>query len=446
MDHSPITFSSFFVFNSSLSKTDNDEENKIICYLPESELLNTKMSHIGLSEGLILFTSAFSVKRPCEVLTLKKKKQVFYECEKGFWMSIRCYRLFVLFHGTFERIIELKGIENLRIVLREFARNYIDFIKFSEDSLNKEFLKEIPGMYNKAIEPDLMIDLSCFLASLEEKHDEIYGSMMIHNYSVAVSTMKREQTLLLSDFFQYIYYPARDDEELFLKSSTFEIDNDYLPNTIQFEEHLLTSEIKIIFGLKIFPKNKSPIQFNCPSIHFNTDNGEKKEQKELVMVVFEIGQLSFILIINKQLAFQKNWYKSFIEENSKKIETLSTRLNENENKKFNYPLLIYDISSKSIKINSLSIMDETELIKNQKNDLINNLNILFNDVEVSKSSFKEIILTDKNLNLIYLQKQISQILVFVSLNKSMNFSEILSQIEIKIKNFKKNKFLFSQIY
>lgn len=62
------------------------EEQKILFYHPEGDVINRKVRNIGLCEALVNFTKTFNPDRPCQAVHTDRKRQVFLEAESNIWI------------------------------------------------------------------------------------------------------------------------------------------------------------------------------------------------------------------------------------------------------------------------------------------------------------------------------------------------------------------------
>jgi len=151
----------FFVYNPTLSKSESDEQEKILFYTPRLTDLDTQKNYVGLVQGIVNFTKDFSDK-PANSLHAQKCRYAFHEAEPDFWIALvirnpekgdgpqfeyleeeiedqvlhalllDTWRTFTFFNGTLQSIIEKSGAEVLRKQLSLFFKYYIPTIPFSQ--------------------------------------------------------------------------------------------------------------------------------------------------------------------------------------------------------------------------------------------------------------------------------------------------------------------------
>ncbi|GIX67544.1 vacuolar fusion protein CCZ1 homolog [Caerostris darwini] len=242
---SSISLGSFFVFNSSYCRYENDEKNKILYYYPAEIDLNTKVRTVGLCEAVIKFTGTFGTS-PCEALHTQKTKQVFLEPEPGFWMVmilnvpcqqknrdgqifmeyftdeiqdhiyqsllLKSYRMFTLMHGTFNSIVgeRKENVALLRKKLNEFYENYLMNLKSSDADL----LDIFQGIHFLPLERNSFLKILCFINQVEEKFRCIKYSVFLYNDQLVWSRLEPEDTQILYQHLSLELIPSFIDSEL----------------------------------------------------------------------------------------------------------------------------------------------------------------------------------------------------------------------------------------
>ncbi|GBM88838.1 Vacuolar fusion protein CCZ1 [Araneus ventricosus] len=242
---SSISLGSFFVFNSSYCRHENDEKNKILYYYPAEVDLNSKVRSVGLCEAVIKFTGTFGTS-PCEALHTQKTKQVFLEPEPGFWMVmtlnvpcqqksrdgqaymeyftdeiqdhvyqsllLKSYRMFTLMHGTFSSIVgeERENIVTLRKKLNEFYENYLMNLKSSDADL----LDIFQGIHFLPLERYSFLKILCFINQVEEKFRCVKYSVFLYNDQLVWSGLEPEDTQILYQHLSLELIPSFIDSEV----------------------------------------------------------------------------------------------------------------------------------------------------------------------------------------------------------------------------------------
>ncbi|KAK4775656.1 hypothetical protein SAY87_023617 [Trapa incisa] len=117
----------FCVFDLKRGQYEGQELDKILFFYPADLPFPSQLSVIGLSEGLITFTSIFSPEAPCEVIEAEMHSHVFYQAEPDIWMVMvvekntevqavwridalrkvlkEVHSLFMMFHGSIRLLL-----------------------------------------------------------------------------------------------------------------------------------------------------------------------------------------------------------------------------------------------------------------------------------------------------------------------------------------------------
>ena len=78
---------SFFLFNSTWGPREEDEEQKVVYYWPESVCMAAKLRRIGLVEGVARFMAKFSA-LPAHSLHTQRERTAFLEVEPDYWLCL----------------------------------------------------------------------------------------------------------------------------------------------------------------------------------------------------------------------------------------------------------------------------------------------------------------------------------------------------------------------
>ncbi|KAK4800931.1 hypothetical protein SAY86_021418 [Trapa natans] len=117
----------FCVFDLKRGQYEGQELDKILFFYPADLPFPSQLSVVGLSEGLITFTSIFSPEAPCEVIEANRHSHVFYQAEADIWMVMvvekskevesvwridalrkvlkEVHSLFMMFHGSIKSLL-----------------------------------------------------------------------------------------------------------------------------------------------------------------------------------------------------------------------------------------------------------------------------------------------------------------------------------------------------
>lgn len=85
---SPPSLASFYIYNATFSKTEEDGDEMVMYYYPTDLDLGRKVRNIGLAQGLVNFTRTFSPDKLCESVRTMKRTQAFFEPEPEYWIIL----------------------------------------------------------------------------------------------------------------------------------------------------------------------------------------------------------------------------------------------------------------------------------------------------------------------------------------------------------------------
>jgi len=86
-NHAESIITNMFLFNSTWSSSESEEEKKVIYFWPEDTDIDQKLQKVGLVEGIIAFANKFSSKPAYSINTLKERI-VFIQADDNFWLCI----------------------------------------------------------------------------------------------------------------------------------------------------------------------------------------------------------------------------------------------------------------------------------------------------------------------------------------------------------------------
>lgn len=165
-----LSLRSFFIYNSSFGPKEGEEEKKILFYHPQETDIDSKVKDVGLCEAIVKFSSTFTNDDSVQAMHTQKTCQLYYQPEQGYWMTMilnvpferktretgdyneyhgdeihdtvyqavlrQSYRLFRLFHGTYESNLkpaeDLDSVANLIGKLEQFYCKYILHLKLKD--------------------------------------------------------------------------------------------------------------------------------------------------------------------------------------------------------------------------------------------------------------------------------------------------------------------------
>ncbi|CAG8511653.1 11493_t:CDS:10 [Dentiscutata heterogama] len=173
----PPSLNHFAIYNPTFGPTEETQQDQLLYYVAKKTVsMDVKMRQIGLAQGLINFTRAFSPAKACENVHTQKNRMVFHEPEKNYWIYVSIelgcmkkltkdkdgkpktvteyldsnlhdsgikrmlemgYEMYRVFNGTFESTVKTLGVKALRIKLEEFFSNWVLEWDFDKTELTK---------------------------------------------------------------------------------------------------------------------------------------------------------------------------------------------------------------------------------------------------------------------------------------------------------------------
>lgn len=213
----------FFIYNPTFGRTEETEHEKLLYFYPPDITMDTKMTHVGLSEALVKYSSSFSPEKPIEVLYTQKTKRVYFNPEPNFWMSMiielpkaertkdgkqvmeyqeeevqnllieallqESYRMYKLFHGTFQRYPR----EELVPILSRYFNKYLPNL----DLRNSDILDTFQGINFLPLDKRTYLRIQCFLNLLEESFACIKYTVFLFNEHLVWSGLEQDDMRVL---------------------------------------------------------------------------------------------------------------------------------------------------------------------------------------------------------------------------------------------------------
>ncbi|XP_050436347.1 vacuolar fusion protein CCZ1 homolog [Adelges cooleyi] len=240
-----ITLQNLFIFNSTLSKTEEDGANKILFYYPPQEEENKKILNIGHIEAVICFMRNFNDRQPCESLRTKKSLQVLYNPEPNFWivitLSATCkskpkspestdepeycthnlqepiymailkhwYHTFQMVVGSMTDVMNEISPDHLRLMLDQFYNKYLQSTNISTYT----FMDMFQGISFLPLDNNVHLYAQSFLNSIENSFQQVKYTMLLYNDSLVWSGLSKRQTQLIYSYIIMWVLPdmARDE-------------------------------------------------------------------------------------------------------------------------------------------------------------------------------------------------------------------------------------------
>ncbi|CAG8693924.1 1085_t:CDS:2, partial [Scutellospora calospora] len=153
------------------------QKEQLLYYVARKTVpMDVKMRQIGLAQGLINFTRAFSPIKPCENVHTQKNRMVFHEPEKDYWIYVSIelghikkftkdkdgkpktvieyldsnlhdsgikrmlemgYEMYRVFNDTFDSTVRNLGVKALKNKLEEFFSTWVFEWDFDKTELTK---------------------------------------------------------------------------------------------------------------------------------------------------------------------------------------------------------------------------------------------------------------------------------------------------------------------
>ncbi|XP_074648417.1 vacuolar fusion protein CCZ1 homolog [Tubulanus polymorphus] len=240
---SHVTLNNFFIFNSTYAPKEGEEENKIMFYFPPATDIDTKIKDIGLCEAVIKFTETFSDK-PCQSVHSQKRRQIFYEPEKDFWMVMtvnipttekikdgqphteyleddvqdhiyesvlkQAYKMFRLFMGSFYSVCKKGNVQSLKQRFDHFFSRYLLTLKLNTCDL----LDVFNGIHFLPLDKNTYLQIQCFINNLEATFPQIHYSAFLYNDQLVWSGLEQEDMRIMYKYLTTSLFPPFTELEL----------------------------------------------------------------------------------------------------------------------------------------------------------------------------------------------------------------------------------------
>ncbi|KAJ5066785.1 vacuolar fusion protein ccz1 [Anaeramoeba ignava] len=226
-------FHSFFIYNSTFSKSEETETDKIIFYYPETTTLKEQLQNVGLIEALTAYSLSFSNKK-CNSLHLEKNRYVFFEPEKDYWLVLiisnpftykmkgnekiqkfkfnllsdqtllqilkNSYRIFYMFYQTFNDLVQKNSVLYLKSILAQFFPFYLSNIDFSYSSIENTVWTALDGIQFCSVHKNLYLRIKCLMNQVKSNFPYVKNSMLLFEKNLVWSSFETEETRNLYHF------------------------------------------------------------------------------------------------------------------------------------------------------------------------------------------------------------------------------------------------------
>nr|XP_022313325.1 vacuolar fusion protein CCZ1 homolog isoform X2 [Crassostrea virginica] len=260
-----ISLVSFCVFNPTYGPREGEEHKKIVFFHPKETDIDNQIKHIGLCEAIVRFTETFSDK-PCQSLHTTKRRQLFLEVEKDFWMIMtvsvpftektkdghlvqeyheedvqdpvyeailqQAYRMFQLFNGTFTSILERTG-NNVKVLqqrLEHFYVRYLQTLRLPQGDI----LDIFSGIHFMPLDKNTYLHVQCFINLLEASFPSVKYTAFLYNDQLVWSGLDQEDMRIIYKYLITSLFPSYQEQELQSTTSVSPSRNSAAPGDVHY--------------------------------------------------------------------------------------------------------------------------------------------------------------------------------------------------------------------
>jgi hypothetical protein len=298
----------FFCYNPTFEVSEATEVDKMLYFWPPDCNTDEKMKAIGLSEALVKFSSTFAKDKPCEVVHTQASRQIFFNPEPDFWMSMvvvlpsshrvtkdgqtiieyhedqvqnivlhaflqQSYKMYKLFNGKFQFILDDFNREALVHKLDLFFPEYIRSIDFGRGDLVDSF----NGIQFLPLDKNTYLRVQCFVNLTESEFPAIKYSAFVYHDHLVWSGLEQDDMRVL---YKYL-------TQGLLKGP------DAGPDAAPF----------FVTGPEDLHDPETPI--NAPRL-FVTD---QDEEEELHLVTYQCNEIKICLLVSADTVMDLQFYK-----------------------------------------------------------------------------------------------------------------------------------------
>ncbi|XP_021927483.1 vacuolar fusion protein CCZ1 homolog isoform X2 [Zootermopsis nevadensis] len=241
---SEINLQNFYVYNSAFGQSDGEEDKKILFYYPPKTDFDTQMKNVGLSEAIVKFTDTFSSDQLCEALHTQKSRQLYYQAEGGFWMTVgipfvtkvkdgteyfeyqsddvqdnvylavlrQSYQMFRLFKGSFTSILSNSrgDVIHLKHKLDHFFSRYLLTLKLN----HSDILDIFQGIQFLPLDKQTFLHVQCFVNLIEATFAQVKYTAFLYNDQLVWSGLEPEDMQVVYRYLVTSLLPAHLETEL----------------------------------------------------------------------------------------------------------------------------------------------------------------------------------------------------------------------------------------
>ncbi|XP_041362737.1 vacuolar fusion protein CCZ1 homolog [Gigantopelta aegis] len=310
---SSSTLLNFFIFSPKYGPREGEEEKKIMFYYPKNMDIDTQIKNIGLSEAIVKFSETFSDK-PCECVHTQKTRQLFLEPEPEFWMAMtvsipysekvkdghsyieyreedvqdsvyaavlkQAYRMFQLFNGTFENILQQANgdVQILKQRLEHFYERYLLTLRMHQSDI----LDVFNGIHFLPLDKNTYLRIQCFINQLEATFPSVKYTAFLYNDQLVWSGLEQDDMRIMYKYLTTSLFPTHLENEL------QGVQPRTVGSSIQGSSHLA----KFVTG-PVNLKDEGNLG-KIPRVFINTE----EENEECQLLVYKALSASICMLIN----------------------------------------------------------------------------------------------------------------------------------------------------
>lgn len=463
MSKGQVTLNNFFIFNPTYGPREGEEHKKIMYFFPKDVDIDTQIKQVGLCEAIATFTRTFSDK-PCESLHTQKKRQLFYQPEKDFWLIMtvsipyvektkdghvyteyfeedvqdpimeailrQAYRMFTLFNGSIYNVLKtMKGeVSGLQQRFDHFFSRYLLTLR----PQISDILDVFSGISFLPLDKDTYLKVQCFINILESSFPAVKYTAFLYNDHLVWSGLEQDDMRILYKYLVTSLFPAylEQEHETFGHQSMSR--NSSSSNAGHFG--------KYVTGPPNLHDDKN--LGKVPKVFVNTE----VENEECYLLVYRAHSASVCLLINSATPISVELCRKFDSFLGPELSTLASEIGEQYSRKpqqssepqfkyiyFNHMNLAQKTSvhADSRKSSGIYVTQDTmKLMSDISSDLQRNkqdgetfVRTLTDCWVVGKKSDQRemvVVINQKNLNLIEVNEDVKKLC-------SMNFNSIFFQ-------------------
>eukprot|EP00698_Gefionella_okellyi_P023101 TRINITY_DN7780_c0_g1_i1.p1 TRINITY_DN7780_c0_g1~~TRINITY_DN7780_c0_g1_i1.p1 ORF type:complete len:433 (-),score=73.35 TRINITY_DN7780_c0_g1_i1:11-1309(-) len=188
----------FFVFSDKFGATEDTEDEKVLFYWPEDAPPNDKMNNVGMCQGIVGFTQTFNPDGPVSAIHTEKRALALYHPDPDTWVVLlvrkqdgspeltdlvlqytvqQAYRMFRLFHGSFDYILQNFKVRTLRDKLELFFPHYLQKL----DIAKLNFFSGIDGIHFLPVDKNVYLQIYCFINHLENTFTQVKHTCFLYD-------------------------------------------------------------------------------------------------------------------------------------------------------------------------------------------------------------------------------------------------------------------------